>query len=96
MKERKTSKEIIVTGYVTASDWDLNDVASAISIENEDEEYVVQNEDLVEELLDFLDEEIEVKGIVTEGGDGTKYIRVTSYEMLESDDDQDEFMNRIR
>ena len=87
MKKRKTSKETIITGYVTAVDWNLNDVASAISIENDEEEYVVQNEELVEELLDFLDEEIEVKGLVTEDGDGAKYIRVTGYELLESDDD---------
>ena len=85
----KTSKKVI-TGYVTAIDWDMNDTVSAISIEADGEEYIVEDEGLVEELLDFLDEEVEVTGIITEDGDGTKHIRITDYERLENDDDYDD------
>ena len=76
---------------MTANDWDLNDVVNSISIEADGEEYIVENDNLMIELSDFLDEEIEVIGIVTENGDGTKYIRIVSYELLEGHYDYDEF-----
>ena len=90
MKKKKRSKEITLVGYVRSTDQDLNDAASEISIEADGEEYVVEDEGLVEELLDFLDEEIEVTGIVTEDGDGIKYIKITDYELLEYDEDYGE------
>ena len=92
-RKKRLSKELTITGQVIATDWDLNDGVNEISIETEDDEYVVEDNSLWEDLFDNLDEEVEVTGVITEDGDATKYIMVTSYKLLESDDDYDEFMN---
>ena len=93
MKNKKTSRKKTFIGYVNAAQWDVDHGVRAISIEADGDEYIVENERLLEELSDSLDEEIEVTGIVTENGDGTKYIKVISYELLESYEDFNTFMN---
>ena len=93
MRKKKGSKERTIIGYVTATDWDLDDVVSEVSIETDSDDYVVEDSGLGKELFDLLGEEVEVAGTVTEDGDGIKYIRVISYKLIESDGDNDEFMN---
>ena len=44
---------------------------------------------LVEKLLEFMDEEVEVTGIIEEENDGTKWITMSGYEPLEDDSDED-------
>ena len=48
----------------------------------------IKETSIIEELFDFLDEDVEVTGIVREDKDGTKRIRVISYEVLEDVDDE--------
>ena len=88
MKKRKKDhqKKVTITGHVMATDWDLNDNVSEVSVEtNDDEEYVVEDSGLGEKLFGLFGEEIEVTGMVKEDEDGTKRIRITSYEVLESE-----------
>jgi hypothetical protein len=82
MKREDSSEEITVTGYVIPTDWDWNDVVSAVSVETHDEMYTVEPDSLGEELFNELDSEVEVTGFVREDRDGTKRITVTSYEVL--------------
>lgn len=82
MKREDSSVEITITGYVTPTDWDWNDAASAVSIETHDEMYAVEPDRLGEGLLSELDSEVEVTGFVREDRNGTKRILVTSYEVL--------------
>jgi uncharacterized membrane protein YcgQ (UPF0703/DUF1980 family) len=90
MKTKQTPppKEETVFGYVVPSEWDSDDNVVAISITTDDDDYVVELNKLGEELFDFLDEDVEVTGIVREDKDGTKRIRVTSYEVLEDTEDE--------
>jgi uncharacterized membrane protein YcgQ (UPF0703/DUF1980 family) len=88
MKKDKTPKEETVVGYVVPSEWDNEDNVVAISITTDDDDYLVEMNKLGEELFDFLDEDVEVTGIVREDRDGTKRIRITSYEVLEDVDDE--------
>lgn len=90
MTQKKPPEEITITGYVTATDWDWNDVVTAVSIETYDGDYVVDLNRLGEELLDEVDNEVEVCGIITEDRYGTKKIIVTGFEVLsEADDEED-------
>jgi hypothetical protein len=90
MKMKKTSppKEETIVGYVVPSEWDSDDNVVAISICTDDDDYVVELNKLGEELFDFLDEDVEVTGVVREDKDGTKRLRVTSYEVVEDKEEE--------
>jgi uncharacterized membrane protein YcgQ (UPF0703/DUF1980 family) len=88
MKKDKTGKEETIVGYVVPSEWDNEDNVVAISISTEDDDYLVEMNKLGEELFDFLDEDVEVTGLVREDRDGTKRIQITTYEVLEDVDDE--------
>lgn len=82
-------KEVTVIGFVTATEWDDNDHVVAIEISTDDDNYMVDNNKQGEELFDFLDEEVEVAGFTREDRDGGKWIFVTSYEVLDEEDDEE-------
>jgi uncharacterized membrane protein YcgQ (UPF0703/DUF1980 family) len=88
MKKDKTPKEETIVGYIVPNEWDNEDNVIAISISTDDDDYLVEMNKLGEELFDFLDEDVEVTGMVREDRDGTKRIRVTSYEVLEDVDEE--------
>jgi hypothetical protein len=88
IKKSQPPKEETIVGYVVPSEWDNEDNVVAIGISTEDDEYVVELNKLGEELFDFLDEDVEVTGLVRDDKDGTKRIRVTSYEVLEDTEDE--------
>jgi hypothetical protein len=83
-------KEETIVGYVVPNEWDNEDNVVAISISTDDDDYVVELNKLGEELFDFLDEDVEVTGLIRDDKDGTKRIRVTSYEVLEDVEDENE------
>jgi uncharacterized membrane protein YcgQ (UPF0703/DUF1980 family) len=87
-KKNEPQKEETITGYIVPSEWDNEDNVVAISISTDDDDYVVELNKLGEELFDFIDEDVEVTGIVREDKDGTKRVRVISYEVLEDTDDE--------
>lgn len=87
MKKAKQPKEITVNGFVVPEDWDEDDNVVAISVTTDDDDYLVDLNKLGEELFDFLDEDVQVTGLVRVERDGTKRITVTGYEVLETDDE---------
>lgn len=88
MKKNSPEKEITITGYVIESEWDDSDDLIAVGIEtDEDEEYVVDPDELGEELFDRLDKRIEATGVVRKDKDGAKRIKVTDYQLLEDEED---------
>lgn len=96
LKKSQPPKEETIVGYVVPNEWDNEDNVVAISISTEDDEYVVELNKLGEELFDFLDEDVEVTGVIRDDKDGTKRIRVTGYEVLEDveeDYEEDEDFN---
>ncbi len=90
IKKSEPPKEETIVGYVVPNEWDNEDNVVAISISTDDDDYVVEVNKLGEELFDFLDEDVEVVGIIRDDKDGTKRIRVTSYEVLEDVEDENE------
>jgi hypothetical protein len=90
MKKQKPGKEVTITGFVAADEWDERDNVIAIAISTEDEDYRVELNKLGEELFDFMDEDVEVTGTIREDKDGTKYINVTNYEVLEDQEYEEE------
>lgn len=87
-KAEETIGETIV-GFVAASQVDEDDCVVGVIISTEDDDYEVDMSGLGEDLLDFLDEEVEVRGIVEEERDGTKWITVIEYEVMPYDSDED-------
>jgi len=93
IKKSEPPKEETIVGYVVPNEWDNEDNVVSISISTDDDDYVIELNKLGEELFDFLDEDVEVTGIIRDDKDGTKRIRVTSYEVLEDvegDNEEDE------
>ena len=89
MKQTEETTLETIVGIVAASQVDEDDRVIAVIISTDDEDYEVDMSGLGEDLLDFIDEEVEVTGIVAEESDGTKSITATSYEVLEYDSDED-------
>jgi hypothetical protein len=85
MKKRKETREKTITGYVISADWDFNGNVISICIETDDVEYMVEDNDLSQELFGLLDEEVEVTGIIKKGKDGTNWIKVMDYETLDNE-----------
>ena len=80
MKSKQLIEEVIITGYVRATDWDWEDDVSGISLETyDDEEYVIDSNELEECLFLEVDREVELTGIVEQDQDGAKHITVISY-----------------
>jgi hypothetical protein len=88
MKKKGAEKEITISGYVIESEWDDSDDLVAVGIEtDEDEEYLIEPDELGEELFDRLDKRVEVTGIVQKDKDGNMRIKVTDYRLLEDDEE---------
>jgi hypothetical protein len=91
MRRKQQTEEVIITGFVRATDWDWQDDVSGISIEtHDDEEYVIDPNELEESLFLEVDREVELTGTIEEDDDGTKHIIVTSYRPFIDDDLQEE------
>ena len=86
MAKETTPREITIIGYISPEQWDDNDNVIAIGISTDDDDYLIEINKLGEELFDFLDEDVEVTGVVREDKDGTKHITISNYEILETDD----------
>jgi hypothetical protein len=85
MRKEKPGKEVTIKGFVSADEWDGRKNVIAISITTDDEDYRVELDKVGEELFDYLDVDVEVTGTVQQEKNGTKYIRVTNYEVLEEE-----------
>ena len=93
MKKSISPREITITGYVTPVEWDTDDEVISVAIMTDDDEFVVEGNRLGSELIEYLEKDVELTGLLTEESDGTKRILPMSYELLETegDDDEDEY-----
>ena len=90
MKKSTSSREITITGYVTPIEWDTDDEVISVAIVTDDDEFVVEGNRLGSELIEYLDKDVELTGLLMEESDGTKRILPMSYELLETDGDDDD------
>lgn len=93
MKKISHKKETTITGYLEARQWDENDNVTGIKILTEYDEYLLDMSGLGRSLLPFLDEEMEISGIVTSKKDGIKHIKVTGYHLIEEGVGYDSFLD---
>ena len=91
MGRKSKSKETVINGYIEADEWDEDDYVIGVKVVTDDEDYSIEMNDLGEELLSFLGEDVEVTGIVEEEKDGSKLIKVTGFEILAENDEDDDF-----
>ena len=89
MKQVQPHEEITVVGYVRESQWNEYDHVIGIEIVTDDEYFNVEMDGLGKELLEFLNSEVEVRGVIEEEKDGTKCLFVNSYEVVEEDPEGD-------
>lgn len=88
MKRKIKAIEETLRGYVVATEWDKHDNVIEVSIQTEDDDYQVDDSNaLGKDLFDFLDQEIEVTGIVRQDRHGTNIITVMDFERLDEEDD---------
>ena len=93
MEFNDNSGEMTFSGSVMATEWDDDDNITALEILSEDEYYFVEKNALWDELVDLWQEDVEITGIVTEERDGSKRVLITSYEILdEINYDEDEIL----
>ena len=94
MKEKEREmKEVTFRGTLMPGDWDDDDNIIALEISTDDDVFQVEMNGLWDELKDLVessDEEVEVTGYVTEERDGTKWVRVTGYDVLSVREDEDD------
>jgi hypothetical protein len=93
MKNKTPLKEFTIRGYIEV-DYSVGDEnVTGIKIVADDDEYTVEMDGFGEELLLFLDEEIEVTGIISEEKDGNKYIKITGYDILAEESEDESFFD---
>lgn len=64
---------------------------TAVAIQTDEEEYLVDMDTLGQELLDYLHEDVEVTGVVTLDANGVFRVQVSNYALLDDlFDDEDE------
>lgn len=87
IKKIKTKEEIL-RGYIVATEWDEFDNVTEVSLQTEDNDYAIDlSTALGREMFDFLDQEIEVTGIVRQDRHGENIITVMDFEQLDEEDD---------
>jgi hypothetical protein len=92
MKSKIKTKEETLRGHAVATEWDKSDNVIEVSIQTEDNDYRVDDSNaLGRELLDSLDQEIEVTGIVRQDRHGANIITVMDFETLGEEEDGSRF-----
>ena len=90
--DRTTERFLTVSGYVTALEWDEDDVdvTDLAIITDDDNEYKVRLSGQGEELTGYLDEYVVVHGNVHRDQWGNKVIEVRSFDIGDWPDKEDE------
>jgi hypothetical protein len=86
MGREEPPKRVTLVGWVVPGNWDNEGNVIGIHFQVDKDRYVVELNELGEELFDFLEEEVRVNGVTGTARNGTKRIRITSYEVLRDED----------
>jgi hypothetical protein len=88
MKRKLNTKVETLRGYVVATEWDHFYRVTQLSIQTEDDEIIVDLSNAFgREMFDFLEQEIEVTGVVKQDPGGANIITITDFEQLYEEDD---------
>ncbi|MBI5522301.1 MAG: hypothetical protein HY910_06715 [Desulfarculus sp.] len=77
-----TGGEKTIRGVIIPTAWDQEGRIVTVGISaNDEEEYLLERGPLASELIGLVQQEVEVRGRVTQPADGTKRIQVQSYRL---------------
>jgi len=83
MRSKKWTKPLKIGGLITVVDWDENGNPARVAIcTDNEEEYLVTDDDVGEELLKLEHEEVMAIGRVSESDAGARTITVAEYEVV--------------
>lgn len=92
MTKGKTNvRKINVTGFVEEYEDDNGNYG--LLLDASDEDYIIEIDKVGKQLRNLVGEEVEVSGTMTQDPDDFKHLQVERFELLESDDDEE---NRYR
>jgi hypothetical protein len=86
MGKEEPPKRVTLVGWVVPGNWDNEGNVIGINFQVDRERYVIELNEVGQELFDFLEEEVRVNGITSTARNGTKRIRINSYEVLRDQD----------
>lgn len=74
---------VSLKGVIVPLDWDYDtDEVISLALEADDDEtYIIDGEEMTEELEEFLNSFVEVKGRIREDEDGDYHINIESYKI---------------
>lgn len=84
MSSNGSSREVTIVGYVSAIDDD-----DAIIISTDEDNYLVELDELGEELADRLDSKVEVTGMLKKDKEGMKRIVLSDYRLLDDEEEEE-------
>ncbi|MBN2372804.1 hypothetical protein JXL19_03320 [bacterium] len=90
MNNSNCKSTVIIKGIITAVEWDEDNNIIAISLSTSDEEeYHIEDNPFMDELLNLVYEPVRVTGIINSDDFGYKSILIQKYELL----DEGELLN---
>jgi hypothetical protein len=87
MKRDDPSKEVTVVGYVRPKETDNEGMVIGIRVATDEGDFVVEVNQLGQELFDFLDEKVRATGTARIDRNGRRRIKVTGYEVVSEADE---------
>lgn len=90
-KKNEKSQKITISGLITPCEWDEDDNVVGITLSTTDEEeYRIQNDQVGEELLEYVSRDVMVTGFVDEDEYGDKTLTVKEYEVIDEEEEKEE------
>ncbi|MEW6238535.1 MAG: hypothetical protein AB1656_24375 [Candidatus Omnitrophota bacterium] len=84
MPKTESKKQAVLTGVVTAAEWDENGNVVGVILATEDEsEYRIANSPQGKKLFNLLQHQIRATGIVGEDKSGKKTLLVSQFQVLQ-------------
>jgi hypothetical protein len=88
-KAKNSTKEVTKTGFVEEFEYD--DGAYGLKVVTDEDEYIVELDKTGKSLRKLEGEEVEVTGWVTCDKDGSKHLKLESFEVIEYNDDYNDY-----
>jgi len=83
MVKKGKDVEATISGIITPVEWDDYDDVTGVAIQTSDEEeYLVDKNKKGEELLELIEQEVEVSGLVKKDEDDNFIIKIHEYSVL--------------
>ena len=86
-KEKKpAAKEVTITGFI--DEIELKDGETGLEVDDGDDVYTIKMDDIGTQLLEYVDEEVDITGLVTKTK-GKRELKVTKFQPTDDYDDED-------